>query len=173
MRLVRACDEDFERLADFYRFVIDNTPDMKKYCRWIYGKHPTDEMISSYINCGAMYYVEADGELLAAVAVTQSQSDDYHPVDWEIIVKDDEVSVVHILCINPIKQKSGMAKELMREIIETAKDSGKKAVRLDALVGNDPAHRLYQSLGFKNRGIQNWYAANLGYADFALYEYVI
>lgn len=173
MKLIKSTNEDFERITSFYRFVIDNTPDMTRYCRWIYGKHPSDEMITSYIKEEAMYYVEEEGELLAAVAVTESQGEDYHPIEWEVDLRDDEVAVVHILCVNPLKQKSGIAKQVMGEIIKLAKEKGKKAVRLDALIGNDPAHGLYRSLGFKERGVQNWYAFNLGYADFALYEYVI
>lgn len=30
------------------KFVISETKDMEKYCRWIYGLHPTDEMIKKH-----------------------------------------------------------------------------------------------------------------------------
>ena len=44
---------------------------------------------------------------------------------------------------------------------------------LDALCCNTPAHRLYEGLGFKKCGTQNWYAGNTGYIDFYLYEFVL
>jgi hypothetical protein len=41
--------DDFETVKSKYIDVIENTPDIEKYARWIYGKHPTDEMIKTYI----------------------------------------------------------------------------------------------------------------------------
>ena len=66
-----------------------------------------------------------------------------------------------------------MQKKIVNEIIDLAKTKRMKAVRLDALCCNAPAHRLYEDLGFVNCGIQNWYATNTGYIDFYLYELVL
>ncbi len=60
--------------------------------------------------------------------------------------------------------------EFERDVIDLAKGMGKKAVRLDALACNAPAHRLYESLGFKKRGVCRWYAENTGWFDFYLFE---
>ena len=60
--------------------------------------------------------------------------------------------------------------EFERDVIALAKGMGKKAVRLDALACNAPAHRLYESLGFKKRGVCRWYAENTGWFDFYLFE---
>ena len=49
----------------------------------------------------------------------------------------------------------------------------KKAVRLDALSCNKPAHKLYESLGFINRGTERWYAENVGWMEFFLFEFVL
>ena len=89
------------RISDFYKYVIDNTPDMEQYARWIYGKHPKDDMLRQYIDDGYMYYIEENSVITAAVALTPFQGSDYHPVNWEINLRDDEVCVVHILCVNP------------------------------------------------------------------------
>ena len=50
---------------------------------------------------------------------------------------------------------------------------GLKAVRLDALACNTPAHRLYESLGFQKRDVRHWYAENTGWYDFYLFEYLL
>ena len=73
--------------------------------------------------------------------------------------------------MDPKKQKGGLAKEVMAEIVNMAKVNNKKAVRLDALCCNTPAHRLYESIGFKKCDVQNWYASNTGWIDFYMYEY--
>ena len=52
--------DDFETVKGKYIDVIENTPDIEKYARWIYGKHPTDESLKAYIDRGEMY-VLTDG----------------------------------------------------------------------------------------------------------------
>ncbi|MGN0171058.1 MAG: GNAT family N-acetyltransferase [Lachnospiraceae bacterium] len=173
MMLKRAENKDTSKIENYYRYVIDHTENMDKYCRWIYGLHPSDEMIEEYITNESMYFAEEDGEIIAAVAVTFFQDEDYHPVPWNVVAKDDEVAAIHILCTHPKKQRSGLAKRIVKEIIEMARAKQRKAVRLDAICCNAPAHRLYEDLGFKKCGIQNWYASNLGYIDFYLYEFVL
>ena len=43
MNLVRAFD--LETVKAHYINVIENTPGIEKYARWVYGKHPTDETL--------------------------------------------------------------------------------------------------------------------------------
>lgn len=173
MNTIKASINDFDRLTQFYRDAILNTENMEIYAKWIYGKHPTDEMILRYIEEGAMYYCEKDGSIASAAAVTLYQSDDYHKIDWKIQISDDEAAVVHILCVNPKLQKQGIAKKTMQLIIELCRTENKKAVRLDALSCNSPAHRLYESLGFEKRGQQRWFTENVGWTDFYLYEFIL
>lgn len=172
MNLTIATMSDFMRLSQFYRNVIAYTEDMDIYARWVYGQHPTDEMILSYIQKGAMYYCEKEGAILSALALTP-QAEDYHDAAWSISPEDDEVSVVHLLCVAPEWQGQGVARETMRKIMEQNRETGKKAVRLDALACNTPAHQLYESLGFQKRDQRRWYADNVGWTDFFLYELVL
>ena len=58
MNLVRAYD--LETVKGHYINVIENTPEIEKYARWVYGKHPTDEALRSFIENGEMYLL-ADG----------------------------------------------------------------------------------------------------------------
>lgn len=176
VQLIKACENDFDRLEKFYNFVIDNTETMAKCCRWIYGLHPRADMIMDYIKEGAMYYTEEDGKMLSAVAVTPYQSEDYRTVKWAEGLKElanDEVVTVHILAVNPDYQKQGIAASTMEAVKLLAGEMEKKAVRLDALDTNYPAQRLYESLGYERRDVKNWYAANLGLADFIVYELVL
>ena len=149
--------EDSDRIFNFYRFVTDGTEHMSNYCRWIYGLHPSDEMITEYIKEGAMYYWEKDGDIVAAAAVIPYQPADYHDASWQIKLEDDEVSSVHILGVDPRFQNQGITTSAMRDVIE----------------GKTPAFKLDESLGFHMCDVQNWYVANLGYTNFYPYEYVL
>ena len=164
--------KDLPALLDFYQLVIDETEDMPVHARWVYGQHPTEEMITDYVRQGNMYCSEDETGFTAAVAVTPYQTDDYHGIDWQVSLKDDETAVVHILAVNPRLRNRGCAKAIMRDVISFASSKGLKAVRLDALACNIPAHRLYESLGFQKRDVRHWYAENTGWFDFYLFEYL-
>lgn len=171
---MRKCEpKELERILIFYQRVINETEDLTTHARWIYGKHPSEEMIKDYINQDNMYCMEMDGDIVASVAVTLSQGKDYHNIDWQIDLRDDEVATAHLLAVDPHKQKRGLAKTVMNDVINIARSHGKKAVRLDALDCNTPAHRLYETIGFQKRDIRRWYAENTGWIDFYLFEYLL
>ena len=173
MNFRRAKETDFDRITAFYRYAIEHTPGMAENVRWVYGQHPTDAMILGYLSQGAMVLLEDEHSIIGAMAVTMSQGEDYHATRWGVDAADDEVAVVHILCVHPDYQKQGLGKKLVQESILLARSAQKKAVRLDALSSNTPAHRMYQALGFIYRGKQHLYADNTGWTDFLFFEYLL
>ena len=172
-QLTMAVEGDFNRLTAFYRDAIQHTPEMSVYARWIYGLHPTDAMIMNYIQSGAMYSFQHNGEVVCAFALALSQGEDYHDTAWELDLKDDQVAVAHLLCVNPRYQHRGIGRKTMELAEELARKEGKIALRLDALACNTPAHRLYESLGFQKRGTAHWFADNVGWTDFYLFERIL
>ena len=164
---------DLDRIDKFYRYVSKNTANMDLYGKWIYGLHPTRKQIENYVKNGFMYFHENNGKILGAVAITPFQENEYRDINWQISCLDGEVSVVHLLAVSPDHQKCGIAKPIMRDVIEIAKNNNSKAIRLDVLSCNTPAHKLYRSIGFEQMGVCNWYAENVGNTDFCLFELLI
>ena len=105
------------------------------------------------------------------MAVTMRQGEDYHAIEWSQQVEDNEAAVIHILAVSPDHQGKGIGSEMIREAISLAHANGMKAVRLDALASNKPAHKIYKSLDFEYRGQQHQYAGNTGWTDFYFFEY--
>ena len=168
MQLVLA--GDFAVVREKYIEVIEHTRDMNIHARWIYGQHPTDAMIQSYID-GQEMYLFMDGQNVAGMtAITMYQGEDYHAVIWSQNLKDDEVASLHIFTVTPEYQGKGISKRMMAEIISLVIKKGKKAIRLDALASNSPAQHMYEKLGFEYRGKRNLYAENTGWTDFLYYE---
>ena len=81
--------------------------------------------------------------------------------------------MIHLFCVAPEFQGQGLARKTMGLVMDESRNAGKKSVRLDAITCNEPAKRLYESLGFQKRDQRNWYTANLGYIDFYLYEFAL
>lgn len=171
--LKRCGISDIDRINKFYQYVCENTKNMERFGKWIYGLHPTKEQIKSYIESGFMYFFEGNGVIVGAVAITPFQGTEYQDIDWQIVCHNSEVSVVHLLAVIPDRQGCGIARNIMRNAIDIAKDNNSKAVRLDALSCNAPAHRLYRSIGFEMIGVCNWYADNVVNAEFYLFELLL
>ncbi len=171
MKLILATQNDHDAIIAFYDDVTERTPEMATYARWSKGKHPTEEGISAYIDEGSMYVYQEGGEIIAAMALTMYQGEDYHAIQWSRQVVDDEVAVIHILAVSPDRQGTGIGSEMIREAIRLAQSRGMQAIRLDSLASNTPAHKLYERLGFEYRGTQHLYAENTGWMDFFFFEF--
>jgi ribosomal protein S18 acetylase RimI-like enzyme len=164
---------DFETVKSKYIDVIENTPDIEKYARWIYGKHPTDEMIKTYIENKELYLL-MDGESIAGMtALVMHQDNDYKNIVWDIGLENTEVSTLHILAVCPEYRGRKLGRKILEETIKLSRQNGKKAVRLDVLRSNVPAQRMYEESGFKYKGIQRLYAENTGWTDFLYYEKIL
>lgn len=170
MNLQKATPDDFAAIIDFYDDVIEHTPCVTKYARWQKGKHPTADGIKAYIEEGSMYLYKEGGLIAGAMAVTMYQGADYHSIEWSTQVADNEVAVIHILAVRPGKQGTGIGSGMVLEAIDLAKEKGMKAIRLDALASNTPAHKIYERLGFVYKGKQHLYAENTGWTDFYFFE---
>lgn len=113
MKLVLA--DNFARVKEKYIEVIKHTKDMDTYARWIYGKHPTDAMIKSYIDNKEMYLF-MDGQTIADMTgITMYQGEDYHDISWSKELNDDEVASLHILTIMPEYQGKGSINKKARK----------------------------------------------------------
>ena len=168
MQLVLA--GDFAVVREKYIDVIEHTRHMNIHARWIYGQHPTDAMIQSYMDRQEMYLYMDGQDVAGMAAITMYQGEDYREVLWSQSLKDDEVASLHILTVVPEYQGKGVSKKMMEEIFSLAMEKGKKAIRLDTLASNIPAQHMYEKLGFKYCGQQTLFAENTGWTDFLYYE---
>ena len=171
MKLKQATLADLDSVLAFYGDMMDRTPEIARYARWQKGKHPTPEGIKTFIEEGSLYLRREKGVIIGAMAFPMHQGEEYHAIAWSRNVADDEVAVIHLLAVSPDYQSSGIGTEMVLEAIQLAQNQGMKAIRLDALASNTPAHRLYERLGFVNRGVQHLYAENTGWTDFFFFEY--
>ena len=164
--------DDFETVKGKYIDVIENTPDIEKYARWIYGKHPTDELLKAYIDRGEMYVLTDGEEIAGMAAVALCQGDEYLNISWEKDLPNDEVATVHLLAVCLDYRGKSLGLRILDEAMEIAVQNGKKALRLDALKSNLPAQKMYEKAGFIYRGEQRLYAENTGMTEFLYYEKV-
>ena len=168
MDLIQA--HDLETVKEHYIKVIENTPGIDKTARWVYGKHPTDEALRSYIENGEMFLLTDRDTVAGMVAIVMHQGTDYEDILWAEKLENDQVATLHLLAVCPEYRGRALGNMILELAGELAEQQGKKAVRLDVLESNLPAQRMYEKAGYVYRGKQRWYAENTGWTNFLLYE---
>ena len=173
MDIIRAERDQYEAVRAFYHSMIDAMAGGPAYVGWKKDIYPSPALLAGSVSRGELYLALADGRIVAAMILNHSCNDGYARCRWGVSADDSEVMVIHALGVHPDHQRKGCARSLVRKAIDTARESGMKAVRLDVLEGNLPAERLYSGLGFHFRETQQMYYEDTGWTSFRLYEYVI
>ena len=168
MRLIPA--DDFELVKSKYIEVIEKTPGITQYARWVYGRHPTDTSLKSYIDNGEMFFLMDEDKIAGLVAVVMHQDKEYETVSWSEALANNQVAVLHLLAVCPDYRGRALGRVILEEVIDLAKRNGKKALRLDTLKSNLPAQQMYERAGFSYRGTQYLFAENTDWTDFLYYE---
>ena len=147
---IRAADiSEYERVRLFYYSLINEMAQLPYGVGWIKDVYPSREMIKGCVEAGEYYISEENGSICRAMVVNHSFNESYRDFDWPTKAEDDEITVIHALGVHPKYMGKGIAKRMVRFVINKANEEGQKAIRLDVLKGNLPAEKLYSGLGFK------------------------
>lgn len=91
---------------------------------------------------GSKCFVCQDGDTIVGMAYLVSSG---HP--WDIFQAD--WAYIRMVGVNPAYQGKGIARELTRQCIAYARQTGEKTMALHTSEMMDAARHLYESLGFK------------------------
>ena len=169
----KAKANEYERILEFYYHLIDDMQGMEYHPKWQKGIYPDPEELRIALKNGELFIDEESGEVVAAMRVNHEVTDGYEKVSWAVDVAKEEVTVIHMLGVAFAFQGKGVAKEMVQFVIDTARSEKQKAIRLDVLVGNIPANRLYESMDFEFRDKITLFYEDTGVTDFELYELVL
>ena len=172
-KLSKAAMSDLGQIRSLYERRLDSNEEYANILQWKKGVYPKDADWKNYIENGEMYLLTVDDALAGAVVLTKSQSAEYHDVHWQIDAQDTDVSVIHLLAIDPAYQGKGLATVILDAAMKIAADTKKRAVRLDAIGTNEPAQKLYERYGFVKCGTARLFYDSCGWQDFVFYEYPV
>lgn len=169
----KAKTNEYERVLEFYYHLIDDMQGMVYHPKWQKGVYPAPEELKIALENSELFIDEEAGEVVAAMRVNHEVTDGYEKVSWAVDAAKEEVTVIHMLGVAASFQGKGIAKSMVQFAIDTARSQKQKAIRLDVLVGNIPANRLYESMGFAYREKLTLFYEDTGVTDFELYELVL
>lgn len=148
MEIIKCTMEELDAVAAFYDKVVDYLVRHVNYPKWRPGEYPAYGSVKENILNGSQYACIGEGKVLGAFALNDNPQGDYSMGKWRKQLSEGEYLIIHTLATDPDIYKSGAARFMVEYCIEFTKKRGYKAVRLDVVPGNDPAERLYESMGF-------------------------
>lgn len=161
--------EELDRVVDFYNYIIDAQEGQEFSPGWTKDVYPDRKHIEETIDAGQMYLGLVGDELVCAEVIT-GNDEIYERVKWHLDAKDEEVAVIHLLCVHPDYYGRGYARKMVRFAADLSRSVGRKVIRLDVTKGNDRARNLYLSEGFEYIGEYPVYYEDTGLADFWMLE---
>lgn len=95
-----------------------------------------------------------DGKIAVIYAINKEYDEQYNNGKWKYL--DSEYRIIHRLCVNPLFQNKGVAKQALSFVEKELKGEGVETIRLDVFSENPFALSLYQKNGYEEVGIANW-----------------
>ena len=170
MKIIKAKNEDYPEVRRFYHSLIDAMQEGDYPTKWQKDVYPAPESLQAEIGNGSLFLGLEGGRIAAAMAVNRKGNPQYGEAEWGVDAGPEEAAVIHMLGVHPDFAGRGFAKDMVKFAVQTARDAGMKAVRLDVLKGNLPAVKVYESQGFGYITTVSMFYENTGWTAFDLYE---
>lgn len=148
----KAVLQDIDQVEKSYIELLLHEQEYGAYTVWKPGVYPTRETAEKSFADGTLYVMEQDGEICASMIGSCIQPEEYNNIKWKYCVPADEVFVIHLLCVRPLKAGHGIGKAMVQFAVEEGKRLNCKTIRLDTGAQNKPAVALYKKLGFELTG---------------------
>lgn len=141
------------------------------YPKWTHKEYPSVEYAAEMMKSGSQYVVYFGNKAVAAFVLNEDPAGNYAKAEWKSGIKEGEYLVIHALAVDHEYYGRKIASLIVRYCLEEAKKQGYKAIRLDVVPENEPAKKLYRSLGFKYFGDCDL-ERDLDIKYFSMFEYV-
>ena len=164
---------EFESVMDFYYELIDSIHKAEFRPDWKKDVYPARQFIYDSISEKNLFIAIIDSTIVGSMVMNQVCSGGYSKVKWNVSAENNEIMIIHALAVSQNFHGKGIAKKMVEYAIDLCRDNGMKAIRLDVLVSNMPAFKLYEKMGFLFIDKIQLFYEDTGLTDFLLYEFAI
>lgn len=173
MHIETACKDDYIRVRDFYYSLTDAMEHAEFKPGWERDVYPTQEFLIKSIRCGELYMCESEGQIASCMIVNHEYNEGYKKIHWSVDATDSELLVIHALGVHPVFSGRGIAKAMVQTVINLARETCMKTIRLDVLDGNIPAERAYAKMGFEYLDTMKMFYDDTGWTDYKVFEFIV
>lgn len=114
------------------------------------NEYPSEEDIRRDIQNKDLFIFTENANPLAAVCLNEDEPPEYRDLAWKY---PSPALFVHRLAVHPRKRKQKIAETMMLHAHRFAKENNYLSMRLDVLMKNLQATKLYKKLAYENAGI--------------------
>lgn len=107
--------------------------------------YPNASVFGDDIARSQLWVADIDGRIAGVAAITTDQEPSYADVGWDIT---EPAIVTHRLAVDPAFRGKGVAKALLQQADEVAKQRGIMLLRIDTNTQNQATQRLFPALGY-------------------------
>lgn len=148
----KAEEKDIQNIADTYTRLLTYEQEHGSNSGWKLNLYPTIEVPQQAVPTGNMYVLEENGEICASMILNSEQAEEYTEISWLYPASDEQVLVIHTLCIPPEKAGRGYGTAMLNFAKEYGREHGMTVIRMDTWLHNEPAKKLYLKNGFQIAG---------------------
>ena len=116
--------------------------------------YPSQPIFEEDARAGTLFVVREDGQGVACVCLNDTPSPEYQSVSWSD--PGGAVLIIHRLAVHPQWQRRGIARQILVDAEQYARERGFACLRLDVYTGNPRAMALYPRQGYRRAG-QVWF----------------
>ncbi len=150
---IRKCqNKDIADTSEFYDKIVKYLDEGTNYPRWIYKVYPSEESVKAMVKEESQYVCIVDEKISGAFVLNDKPQGCYWKANWSKEIDDGSYMVLQTLAIDPSMQRQGLASDMIDFCIDKAKSEGYEAIRIDVILDNYPAKKLFEKSGFKYVG---------------------
>lgn len=149
----KAMEEDVPAVGKIYERILAQEAAGLCTTGWLPGVYPVEATAHAAWKRGELFVWEAEGRLLAAAILNQTQPDSYAKGDWQFPASSEKVMVLHTLVVDPEEKGRGLGRQFVAFYERYAAEHGCTVLRMDTNARNQRARALYRSLGYREAGI--------------------
>ena len=147
-----ATTADIDAIEAGYTELLLHEAEHGSNSQWELGVYPTRATAERAVETGTMFVMEEDGLICASMILNSHQAPEYCESPWLYPAADDEVLVIHTLCVPPSMAGRGLGKRMVDFATGFGLGRGMRVLRLDTNKKNLPAQRLYLKNGCRLAG---------------------
>ena len=148
----KATASDVDAIVESYSALFEHERIHGSTTQWREGLYPTRATAERAVETGTMFVMEEDGRICASMILNSHQAPEYREIPWLYPAADDEVLVIHTLCVPPSMAGRGLGKRMVDFATGFGLGRGMRVLRLDTNKKNLPAQRLYIKNGCRLSG---------------------
>lgn len=155
MLIRTATEADVKKAAQCYENLFEYEQKNGSFSNWKAGLYPVEKTALDAFDNNWLFVLEDENGIAASMILNSNQAEEYKNIKWRITAAEDQVLVIHTLCVSPEKKGLGYGKKMVNFAVEYAKKQGFKTIRIDTWKNNIPAQKLYIGQGFELLGEQH------------------